>query len=113
MNSVTDASFQTEVLDASGSVLVDFWAEWCVKCKALMPSLVEIGEALGDRVKLVKLDIDANPDVPTRYGVRGIPTMILFRNGAPVATKIGGAPKSVLQAWLEAELNPETAADRP
>ena len=102
--SITDASFQNDVLDASRPVLVDFWAEWCGPCRMIAPALEEISDELGDRVTVAKLNIDENPDAPARYGVRGIPTMILFKDGAPAATKVGAAPKSALQSWLEGEL---------
>ena len=101
---VTDASFETDVIGASGPVLVDFWAEWCGPCKMIGPSLEEISEELGEQVTIAKLNIDENPDAPSKYGVRGIPTMILFKNGAPAATKVGAAPKSQLKGWLESEL---------
>jgi thioredoxin 1 len=101
---VTDASFQQDVLGAAKPVLVDFWAEWCGPCRMIAPALEEISDELGDRVEVVKLNIDENPDAPAKYGVRGIPTMILFSNGAPVATKVGAAPKTQLQNWLESAL---------
>jgi len=104
--SVTDSSFQADVLDATRPVLVDFWAEWCGPCKMIGPSLEELSVELGDRVNIVKLNIDENPEAPGRYGVRGIPTMILFNNGVPAATKVGAEPKSRLQAWLEGALAP-------
>ena len=100
----TDASFDVDVLQADKPVLVDFWAEWCGPCRMIAPALEELAAELGDKVNIVKLDIDANPDAPTKYGVRGIPTMILFKNGQPAATKVGAAPKSQLKAWLESEL---------
>jgi thioredoxin 1 len=103
--SVTDASFQDDVLNASGPVLVDFWAEWCTKCRALAPTLEQISDELRGRLTVAKLDIDDNPEVPTRFGVRGIPTMILFKNGAPAATKVGVEPKSALMSWLESQLS--------
>jgi len=102
--SVTDQSFETDVLKASGPVLVDFWAEWCGPCRVIAPALEEIASELGDKVTIAKLNIDENPDAPMRYGVRGIPTMILFKDGQPAATKVGAAPKSALQNWLEGEL---------
>ena len=102
--SVTDASFATDVIGASGPVLVDFWAEWCGPCKMIGPSLEELSDELGAQVTIAKLNIDDNPDAPGKYGVRVIPTMILFKNGQPAATKVGAAPKSQLKAWLESEL---------
>ncbi len=101
---VTDASFAADVLGADRPVLVDFWAEWCGPCKMIGPALEEISDELGDKVSIVKLNIDDDPDAPAKYGVRGIPTMILFKDGAPVATKVGAAPKSQLKSWLEGEL---------
>ena len=101
---VTDASFHSDVISSEKPVLVDFWAEWCGPCRQIGPALEEINDELAG-VEIVKLNIDENPDAPTRYGVRGIPTMILFRNGEPVATKVGAAPKSQLKSWLEGELH--------
>jgi thioredoxin 1 len=102
--SITDSSFQADVLDAPRPVLVDFWAEWCGPCRMIAPSLEELSAELGDKVDIVKLNIDENPEAPGKYGVRGIPTMILFKDGAPAATKIGAEPKSRIQAWLEGAL---------
>jgi thioredoxin 1 len=101
---VTDESFQQDVLGAAGPVLVDFWAEWCGPCKMIAPALEEISNELGEKVTVAKLNIDDNPEAPVKYGVRGIPTMILFKNGEPAATKVGAAPKSQLQNWLEGVL---------
>jgi thioredoxin 1 len=98
---VTDASFDADVINASGPVLVDFWAEWCGPCKMIGPSLEEISEEMGEKVTIAKLNIDDSPDSPGKYGVRGIPTMILFKDGQPVATKVGAAPKSALKGWIE------------
>ncbi|HEX4736220.1 MAG TPA: thioredoxin [Allosphingosinicella sp.] len=107
---VTDDSFQQEVLGSDKPVLVDFWAEWCGPCRMIAPALEEIGRELADKVSVVKLNIDDNPDAPARYGVRGIPTMILFKNGAPAATKVGAAPKTQLQSWLEGQLDASPTA---
>ena len=101
---ISDASFQADVIDSSVPVLVDFWAEWCGPCKMIGPSLEEIADELEGKVVVAKLNIDDHPDAPAKYGVRGIPTMILFKNGAPAATKVGAEPKGRLKAWLEGEL---------
>jgi thioredoxin 1 len=101
---ITDDSFQSDVLSADKPVLVDFWAEWCGPCKMIGPSLEEISEELGEQVTIAKLNIDDNPDAPGKYGVRGIPTMILFKNGVPAATKIGAEPKGKIKSWLVGEL---------
>ena len=106
---VTDESFETDVLGSSKPVLVDFWAEWCGPCRMIAPSLEEMSVDLSDRVTIVKLNIDENPDTPTRFGVRGIPTMILFKDGEAAATKVGAAPKSQLQSWLEGELEDQAS----
>jgi thioredoxin 1 len=104
LKTVTDDNFGQEVLGADRPVLVDFWAEWCGPCRMIAPALEELSTEFGDKVDIVKLNIDDNPDAPARYGVRGIPTMILFKNGAPAATKVGAAPKSQLHGWLEGAL---------
>ena len=101
---VTDQSFDSDVLQSATPVLVDFWAEWCGPCKMIAPALEEISGALGDRLQIVKLNIDENPETPGKYGVRGIPTMLLFKGGQPVATKVGAAPRSNIQQWIEAQL---------
>ncbi len=101
---VTDASFETDVLQAGQPVLVDFWAEWCTPCKAIAPALEQISEELGERVTIAKLNIDEHPEAASRYGVMSIPTMILFKNGERAATKVGAEPKSRIQAWLEQQL---------
>ncbi|CAM3981779.1 Thioredoxin [Novosphingobium lubricantis] len=101
---VSDASFATDVLGSDKPVLVDFWADWCGPCKMIAPALEEISEELAGKVTIAKMDIMENPDVPGQMGVQSIPLMVLFKDGKPVAQKLGAAPKSQLKAWLEAEL---------
>ena len=102
---VTDQSFPEEVLKSDKPVLVDFWAEWCGPCKMIGPALEELSDELGEQVTIAKINIDENPEAPGNYGVRGIPTMILFKAGVPAATKVGAAPKSQLKGWLEGALS--------
>jgi len=109
---VTDQSFSTDVLGADGPVLVDFWAEWCGPCRMIAPALEEISKELGDKVTVAKINIDENPDTPGRYGVRGIPTMLLFKGGQPVAQKVGAAPRSQIQQWLESNLDSASQSAR-
>lgn len=97
---INDADFEKEVLSADGPVMVDFWAEWCGPCKALSPIVDEVAGEIGDKVKIVKVNIDQNPEAPTKYGVRSIPTLIVFKGGKPVDTKVGGMSKSQLTDWL-------------
>ncbi|MTJ84161.1 MAG: thioredoxin TrxA [Telmatospirillum sp.] len=101
MKHVTDSSFEADVLKAGGPVLVDFWAEWCGPCKQIAPALEELSKDLAAKVTVTKINIDENPQTPSKYGVRGIPTLIIFKDGQVAATKIGALPKSKLYEWVE------------
>jgi thioredoxin 1 len=98
---VDDADFDSTVLKASGAVLVDFWAEWCGPCKQIAPVLDEIATEMKGKLTVAKVNIDKNPETPQKYGVRGIPTLILFKDGQAVSTKVGSMPKSKLIEWLQ------------
>ncbi len=101
---VSDATFAAEVLQSAEPVLVDFWAEWCGPCKMIGPALEDIAAEFKGRVRVAKVNIDENPDTPNAYGVRGIPTLILFKGGKPAATKVGALPKSALRDWVAGSL---------
>lgn len=100
----TDKDFENDVLKSGTPVLVDFWAEWCGPCRQMSPILDELSKDMGKKVKVVKVNIDQNPETPTQYGVRGIPTFVLFKDGEPVATKVGSVPKTALYQWVEESL---------
>lgn len=101
---VTDDDFENEVLQSNAPVLVDYWAEWCGPCKMIAPVLDEIANEYDGRVKIAKLNIDDNPNTPPRYGIRGIPTLMLFKDGEVEATKVGAVSKSQLTAFIDSNL---------
>lgn len=101
---VTDDNFEAEVLKSDVPVLVDYWAEWCGPCKVIAPVLEEIAGEYAGKMKICKLDIDANENTPPKYGIRGIPTLMLFKNGAVEATKVGALSKSQLTAFLDSNI---------
>ena len=103
-HNVTDDNFKAEVLESDVPVLVDFWAEWCGPCKALSPVIDQVSGELGDKVKIVKVNIEDAPETPAQYGIRGVPTLMVFKGGDLVDTHIGGLPKDQLKAWIEKSL---------
>ncbi|MAI91642.1 thioredoxin [Ponticaulis sp.] len=100
---INDDTFDTEVLGADVPVVVDFWAEWCVPCKKLSPNVERVAEEMAGKVKVAKLNVDENPVTMTKYGVRGLPTLILFKNGKVTATHLGDMNKDKLEEWIKSE----------
>ncbi len=101
---VSDSDFETEVLNCDGPVLVDFWAEWCGPCKMIAPVLDQLADDYGDQVKVVKMDVESNQQTPMKYGVRGIPTLMIFKDGNVEATKVGAVNKAQLSQFVDAAI---------
>jgi len=101
VTNISDESFDAEVLKCSVPVIVDFWAEWCGPCKSISPIVEELASEYEGKIKICKLNIDESPETPTKFNVRGIPTLLLFKNGAVVSQKVGAAAKSQLSAWID------------
>jgi thioredoxin len=99
---VSDTTFESEVLKATGPVVVDFWAEWCGPCRMIAPALEEISGSLDGKVKIVKLNVDENPQVASKYGIQSIPTLMIFKNGQMASRQVGAAPKQKLEQWITA-----------
>ena len=104
VKSIKENEFESEVINSNKPVLIDFWAEWCGPCKEIGPILDEIADEMKDKIKVVKINIDENPNIPNKYGVQSIPTMIIFKKGAPISTKIGAAIRSELKTWIETSI---------
>ncbi len=100
----TDKTFEQDVLKSNKPVLVDFWAEWCGPCRQLAPIIDELSKDRAEKMEVYKINIDKNPEIPTKFGIRGIPTMIIFENGKPVATKVGALPKNSLYQWVDEQV---------
>ncbi len=101
---LTDATFEAEVLQASAPVLVDYWAEWCGPCKMIAPILDEVAAAYQGKLKVAKMNVDENRDIPAKFGIRGIPTLMVFKGGQLAATKVGAMSKAQLSAWIDQQL---------
>ena len=98
---VTDNSFESDVIKSDKPIIVDFWAEWCGPCKQIGPALEELSEEYGEKIKIAKINVDENPNSPSKLGVRGIPALFIFKNGEMISSKIGAAPKTDLKSWID------------
>ena len=104
VKSIKENEFESEVINSNKPVLIDFWAEWCGPCKEIGPILDEIADEMKDKIKVVKINIDENPNIPNKYGIQSIPTMLIFKKGEPISTKIGAAIKSEVKTWIETSI---------
>ena len=104
VQSIKEDAFEGEVVNSSIPVLIDFWAEWCGPCKEIAPILEEIADEMEKKIKIVKINIDENPNIPNQYGIQSIPTLIIFKKGEPIATKVGGGIKSELLTWIKTSI---------
>tara|TARA_Y100000294_G_C8338358_1_gene249634 strand:+ start:257 stop:577 length:321 start_codon:yes stop_codon:yes gene_type:complete len=104
IQSIKESSFEDEVVNSDTPVLIDFWAEWCGPCKEISSVLEEIADEMKNKLKIVKINIDENPNIPNQYGIQSIPTLIIFKKGEPIATKVGSGIKSELLTWIETSI---------
>ena len=104
IQSIKEDAFENEVVNSTTPVLIDFWAEWCGPCKEISPILEEIATEMKNKIRIVKINIDENPNIPNQYGIQSIPTLIIFKKGEPIATKVGGAIKSELVTWIKTSI---------